>query len=132
MELTEFIKIHFDADNNPDGVRVTLGDEDFIIALHDSFDGKEKTWNKAMEALSKKGQTMFSKKQGYLIAAYTDEINAALKLAGGEPLSGWYWTSTDYSAAYAWHVYFGTGYVSYYIKTTDSYFARPVAVVTNP
>ena len=132
MELTEFIKIHFDADNNPDGVRVTLGDEDFIIALHDSFDGKEKTWNKAMEALSKKGQTMFSKKQGYLIAAYTDEINAALKLAGGEPLSGWYWTSTELSVTYAWIMYFGSGFVYSYNKTSNSFIARPVAVVTNP
>ena len=132
MELTEFIKIHFDADNNPDGVRVTLGDEDFIIALHDAFDGKEKTWNKAMEALSKKGQTMFSKKQGYLMAAYTDEINAALKLAGGDPLSGWYWTSTEGSATNAWLLNFGTGNVYNYIKTTLSLIARPVAVVTNP
>lgn len=131
METTEFIKINFDAEGNPDGVRVTLGDEDFIIALHDAFDGREKTWNEATSLLVKEGKKMFTKKQGLLIAAYINEINAALSQAGGDLLFGWYWTSTEGSAAYAWYMVFGSGYVDYYYKTTTSGIARPVADVNH-
>lgn len=33
------VSIHYGEDGNPDGIRVCVLDEDFIIALHDAFDG---------------------------------------------------------------------------------------------
>lgn len=39
----------------------------------------------------------------YFILAHFTQINAALKAVGGKPLlNDWYWSSTQYSAAYAW------------------------------
>lgn len=126
----EIVTIH-KRNGKPDGVRVHVGDEDFIIALRDAFDGEEKNWNEATELLAKEGKAMFSKKQGFLIAAYIDDINEALQAAGGTPLCGWYWTSTEDSATYAWLMNFGSGYVGNYTKATYSHIARPVAAVTD-
>ncbi len=55
-------------------------------------------------------------------------VNQALEAVGGTPIDGvWYWTSTEYSAANAWLLYLGDGYV-YYIHTKASYTARVRAV----
>ena len=126
----EIVTIH-KRNGNPDGVRVHVGDEDFIIALRDAFDGEEKNWNEATELLAKEGKVMFSKKQGHLIAAYIDDINEALQAAGGTPLCGWYWTSTEFSASYAWNMNFGSGLVPGSNKATNSLIVRPVAAVTD-
>ena len=38
----------------------------------------------------------------YLICFNLKAINAAMRFVGGQELAGWYWSSTEYSAAYAW------------------------------
>ena len=56
------------------------------------------------------------------------EINAAIKFAGGEPLSEeCYWSSTEYSRNGARGVYFGNGYASYRSFKYNSGVVRPVA-----
>lgn len=36
-------------------------------------------------------------------------VNKALKRAGGTPLEGWYWSSSEYSSSGAWEVNANTG-----------------------
>ena len=54
-------------------------------------------------------------------------INEALEAVGGTPIDGvWYWTSTEFSAAYAWFLYLDDGFVNYFTKA--SYTGRVRAV----
>ena len=55
-------------------------------------------------------------------------INEALEAVGGTPIDGvWYWTSTEYRAAYAWYLYLRFGYVSYYSKASFTCRVRAVS-----
>lgn len=96
------------------GVRFCIGDVDMFIEAHDLDDGKEYEWPDAMKRLKEVGKETFSHKQGLLMAAYRDEINAALREIGGDELKGCYWTSTEYTTNYAWVVNFTNGYVNTY------------------
>jgi len=70
-----------------------------VLAMKDSYNGKCVTWEEAVKAGA------FSKEDAYIIMYFKDEINRLLKKNGGEPLDDdWYWTSTQYSAAYAWYL----------------------------
>ena len=80
-----------------DGVRVCVGDEDFVIALHDAE--CEYEWQ---EAVYKFGDDMLTVKQAHIIGAYHDEIQKKLKEAGGDELDGWMWTRSEFSANNAW------------------------------
>lgn len=62
------------------------------------------------------------------IFTHRKEVNAALEKAGGQPIADdWYWTSTEYSATYAWSLYLGNGSLSYGTKATTTYRVRPVS-----
>lgn len=64
----------------------------------------------------------------YFILAHFTQINAALEAVGGEPLrNDWYWSSTQYSAAYAWLLYLSDGYAGYATKATNQARVRPVS-----
>lgn len=64
----------------------------------------------------------------YFILAHFTRINAALEAVGGEPLrNDWYWSSTQYSATHAWHLYLNGGYANYYTKATNQLRVRPVS-----
>lgn len=55
-------------------------------------------------------------------------INEALEAVGGTPIDCvWYWTSTEYSATYAWRLYLGYGYVGYSTKASGTYRVRAVS-----
>lgn len=45
----------------------------------------------------------------YLICLNRKTINAAMRFVGGQELAGWYWSSTEYSATYAWHLNLSDG-----------------------
>ena len=83
------VTIHYDEQGNPDGIRICTLDEDFILALHDEFNGKEVTFAKTKN-LSLPNEKMFR-----LIGAYRKEVKQLLIEAGGDPLIGWYWSSTS-------------------------------------
>lgn len=102
------------------GVRFCIGDVDMFIEAHDLDDGKEYEWYDAMKRLKAVGKETFSHKQGLLMAAYRDEINAALREIGGDELKGYYWTSTEYGTGVAWYVYFTNGYVGSNFKSYSS------------
>ena len=62
-----------------------------------------------------------------LMGAYKDEINKALKYVGGEAIKeDRYWSSTEYSADYAWYVNMNSGYVDSNLKYS-MYHVRPVS-----
>jgi len=88
----EPVSVHRDENGNPDGVLVQTLDERFVIELHDIDDGKDDfSFDTAQERLKELGKTTFNKKQGLILAAYIEEINAALVEAGGEPFAkDWY------------------------------------------
>ena len=87
--VTAPVSIHHGEDGQPDGIRICALDEDFIIALHDEFDGDDVNYEKASTV------SLFTEKQVYLYYYYLDDINRLMEEAGGEPLDdAWYWTKT--------------------------------------
>lgn len=55
-------------------------------------------------------------------------INEALEAVGGTPIDGvWYWTSTEYGAAGAWHLDLGDGGVNNHAKASDTGRVRAVS-----
>lgn len=61
----------------------------------------------------KDGEYIPSVGEMYLIYTHRREINAALRHVGGEEIGAlWYWTSTEYSAGYAWYLTLSNGYLS--------------------
>jgi hypothetical protein len=61
---------------------------------------------------------------------YKTQINAAITNFFGSQYiltNDWYWSSTEYSSAYAWVVYFHYGYVSSNLIKANSYRVRAVA-----
>ena len=76
------------------GVRVTLGDEDFVIASKDHHYGKV-TQREAMKALKADNLNTWNYKQACFIIAYRDKINDIMESNGGESINGYYWTSTQ-------------------------------------
>ena len=82
------VTIHYDEQGNPDGIRICTLDEDFVVALHDEFNGKEVTFAKTKN-LSLPNEKMFR-----LIGAYRNVVKQLLIEAGCDPIIGWYWSST--------------------------------------
>ena len=72
-------------------------------------------------------QFIASVAQWRLICLFRKELNQAIREVGGEELSGWYWTSTECSAAYAWGLYLSIGYMYYYTKASYRYRVRAVS-----
>lgn len=94
------VSIHYDEQGKPDGIRVTGCGLDFVLALHDEFDGEDVTYEKA-EKCSLPDEMM-----ARLYGIHRKEINRLMEEAGGEPLEDWYWTKTPASEV------FGAGHVS--------------------
>lgn len=77
------------------GVRVSLGDEDFVIAPKDFRKGEEMDWQSAMDALKAEGLTTWNYRQICLTMAYRKEIDKLLEDNGGDNLENCYWTCTE-------------------------------------
>lgn len=109
-------------------VRVKIYDEDFMLAVNDfEKDGKtEFEWQEAMDAVDEVGLTMPDFKQWSLVMAYKDEINRQMKEAGGEPLTGDYWSVARYDSHYAWF-YNGNDGTLNYNYLFYAYSVRPLA-----
>lgn len=69
----------------------------------------------------------------YRIFINLKEINAALEFIGKTPLyCGWYWTSTEYSAAIAWYLYLNDGNAgSWFTKASSTGRVRAVSAFIN-
>ena len=111
--VTQPVSIHYDENGDPDGIRVCALDEDFLIALHDEFDGEDVTFDKA------KTVSLFTDKQVYLYYYYLDDIVRLMKEAGGDPLDDvWYWTKTPSARNVTYQLIFygSNGYLYYYSR----------------
>lgn len=68
---------------------------------------------------------------GELMMMYANfrKINYALSLINGSTplIEGAYWSSTEYSAPYAWHLTFNYGYLRAGSKATGKLYVRPVS-----
>ena len=59
---------------------------------------------------------------------FRKEINQALREAGGDEIPAtWYWTSTEYSASYAWRLGLSSGYMYGYTKASYKHRVRAVS-----
>ena len=107
------------------GVRVTLGDEDFVIAPKDYQNGKEMTWPEAMDALKADNLSTWNYRQICLTMAYRKEVDKVLVDNGGDSLDYWYWTCAEFSAYYS---FFYSGYCGrlYYHFKYDTCSVRPI------
>jgi len=65
--------------------------------------------------------------QWRFICLFRKEINQALKELDGDELSGWYWTSTEYSATRAWYLHLSNGNLNYYTKASNRHRVRAVS-----
>lgn len=63
----------------------------------------------------------------YLICLNRKAINAAMRFVGGQELAGWYWSSTEYSATYAWYLGLNDGGANGYPKAAGTNRVRPVS-----
>lgn len=69
--------------------------------------------------------------EGELMCMYANmrKINYALSLIEGatQLAEDWYWSSTEYSATYAWSLFLYNGFASGYTKATNQFRVRPVS-----
>ena len=100
MEIKEIISPYFE-NGVFAGVRVTLGDEDFVIAPKDYQNGNEMPWQEAMTALKTDNLDTWNYRQICLTMAYCDEIDEMLEENGGDSLDNWYWLCDEYSDYYS-------------------------------
>lgn len=90
------------------GVRVCIGDEDFVIASNDYNYGKRMTWNEAMDTLKYNNLDTWAYRQICLTMAYRKEINKILEDNGGDILNGcWIHEEITPTHAFFYHSYFG-------------------------
>lgn len=89
------------------GVRVTIGDEDFVIAPKDYRNGKEMTWTEAMDALKADNLSTWNYRQICLTMAYRKEVDKVLLDNGGDSLDNWYWPCAECSSS---NSFFYNGY----------------------
>ena len=106
MRTTKVITPYFE-DVAFAGVRVCIGDEDFIIAAKDYRGGKSMPWQEAMDALKADNLSTWNYRQICLTMAYRDEIDKVLEDNGGDSLDNLYWTCAECSAYYS---FFYDGY----------------------
>ena len=107
------------------GVRVTLGDEDFVIAPKDYQNGNEMPWQEAMTALKTDGLDTWNYRQICLTMAYRKEVDKVLVDNGGDSLDNWYWTRAEYSAYYSFTYYGSHGKLDSNGKK-HTYSVRPI------
>lgn len=139
------------------GVGVKLGSKSLVVALGDmtedeieltnqeggtrfitsfnkavaDWNGKENT-NDMRDILNDDilladGEYIPSLGELYFILLHKAAINEALEAVGGKPLNGWHWTSTQYSATYAWGLYLGSGSAYSLAKAAGQPRVRPVS-----
>lgn len=124
MEHNKIISPYFE-NGEFAGVRVCIGDEDFIIAPRDYKYGKAMTWPNAMDALKADGLSTFNYRQICLTMAYRKEVDKVLVDNGGDSLDNWYWTCAEYSARISFIYNSGTGGLHISNKNC-TYSVRPI------
>ena len=102
----------------------------YIDAVQD-WQGKKNTEHLQAVGLNpaiqlKDGEYIPTLAELYLICLNRKAINAAMRFVGGRELAGWYWSSTEYSAPYAWKMNLSSGGAYNFAKATSTGRVRPV------
>ena len=126
MKRTKKLITPYFEDSEFAGARVTLGDEDFVIAPKDYKQGDGMSWPEAMDALNAASLTTWDYKQVCLIMAYRDDIDNVLKNNGGDSLDDWYWISDEYSERSSFSYYGFNGSLEIINKINDACSIRPI------
>lgn len=97
-----------------------------VVALHS--EDEEMTWHEAVNFYKDNpdGWRLPTKEEQALMIANIKEINQALERCDGEPIKGWYWSSSETNDYYAWYSYFSNEYGLNYGNKNYSYEVRPV------
>ena len=103
------------------GVVIAENGEAFLVAIRDAG---MKDWNSAMSSCK-----LPAKWQLQLMYKYYEQLNTALQIFGGEPLSSNnYWTNESDGSSTAWYGYMASGTIHHNLKTNPTR-VRPVAPV---
>ena len=126
-------------DVSEDEITLTTGKDDgkgryidkYLDAVQD-WNGRQNTEHLQAVGLNpaiqlKDGEYIPTLAELYLICLNRKTINAAMRFVGGQELAGWYWSSTEYSATYAWFLNLCYGGADGYPKATDTFRVRPVS-----
>lgn len=106
--------------------------DSYMDAVQD-WDGKGNTERLKQIGLNpaiqlKDGEYIPTLAELYLICLNRKAINAAMRFVGGQKLTDWYWSSTEFSATYAWGLYLNDGYAyNGGTKATTTSRVRPVS-----
>ena len=111
------------------GVRVTLGDEDFVIAPEDYKIGKRMHWDEAMDVLKADNLTTWNHRQICLAMAYRKEINKVLRNNHSMKLTD-SWSCDEYSSSYSFYVLAHLGVIDAHPKNS-LYRLRPIKNLKN-
>lgn len=106
--------------------------DNYLDAVAD-WNGKANTEHLKAIGLNKKivladGEYIPSLGEMYLIYLNRKALNQALELIGSDPVKDdWYWTSTEFSASYAWGLLLSSGYATNLTKASYAGHVRPVS-----
>lgn len=104
----------------------------YIDAVAD-WNGRRNTENLKKQGLNSQielrhGEYIPSLAELYLICLNRKKLNEALEFVGGQILGDlWYWSSTEYSAPYAWILYLNNGGAGHSTKATSKGRVRAVS-----
>ena len=105
--------------------------DNYLYAVQD-WNGRQNTEHLQAVGLNpaiqlKNGEYIPTLAELYLICLNRKAINAAMRFVGGQELAGWYWSSTECSATYAWLLYLSNGNAYGGTKATGTRRVRPVS-----
>ena len=106
--------------------------DNYLDAVQD-WQGKKNTEHLQAVGLNpaiqlKDGEYIPTLAELYLICLNRKAINDAMRFVGGQKLAGWYWSSTEYSATYAWRLGLNDGRAyTWSTKATGTGRVRPVS-----
>ncbi len=116
--MSKFRVMVLKKNGKPVGVRAAaLNGKIISIALTDE---NPSNWHEAV----KKGVPSLA--EWLAILENKEAVNKALKRAGGTPLEGWYWSSSEYTYNDAWLVNANSGDVGWGNGSTNSNYVRCV------
>lgn len=116
--MSKFRVMVLKKNGKPVGVRAAaLNGKIISIALTDE---NPSNWHEAV----KKGIPSLA--EWLAILANKEAVNKALKRAGGTPLEGWYWSSSEYTTSLAWGVHALYGHVDWFGKDSINGYVRCV------
>ena len=93
--------------------------EDYRFNAFEDFDGQANTARLKEYGCTidlPEGEWIPSMGELALLMMHASKVNRAIELAGGEPIEGWHWSSTERSQCSAWYVSFSSGSTNYYGK----------------